>query len=101
MSEPDTISYSIRFYGISDPLLGLFNSFLFERLQRLVLNGQVSEWKKMLAGVPQGPILGPLLFHIYDIPANLECNVKFFADGTSIFSLYLTQIKIRRNLAET
>ena len=41
-------------YGISDSLLRLFNSFLSERLQRVVLNGQASEWWKVLADVPQG-----------------------------------------------
>ena len=43
----------------------------------------------MLAGVPQGTILGPLLFLIFinDIPANLEWHVKIFADDASLFSL--------------
>ena len=78
-----------RSYGISDSLLYLFNSFFSERLQRVVLNGQASEWQKVLAGVTQGSILGPLLFLIFsnDIPANLEYNLKIFADDTSLFSL--------------
>ena len=79
----------LRSYGISDSVLRLFNSFFCERLQRAVLNGQASEWRKVLAGVPPGSILGPLLFIIIinDIPANLECNLKIFANDTSLFSL--------------
>ena len=83
----EALIFKLSSYGISDSLLYLFNSFLSERLQRMVLNGRVSEWRKVLAGVPQGSILGPLLFLIFinDIPANLECNVKIFADDTSLF----------------
>ena len=85
----DGLIFKLRSYGIWDSLLRLFNSFLSERLQRVVLNGQASEWRKVLADLPQGSILGPLLFLIFinDIPANLECNVKIFADDTSLFSL--------------
>ena len=85
----DGLIFKLRSYGISDSLLRLFNSFLSERLQTVVLNGQASEWQKVLTGVPQGSILGTLLFliSINDIPANLECNVKIFADDTSLFSL--------------
>ena len=80
--------FKLRSYDISDSLLRLFNSFLSERFQRVALNGQASEWRKVLAGVPQCSILKPLLFLIFinDIPANLECNVKIFADDISLFS---------------
>ena len=55
----------------------------------MVLNDQASECRKVLAGIPQGSILGPLLFLIFikDIPENLECNVKIFTDHTSLFSV--------------
>ena len=99
----DAIISILRSYGISDSVLRLFNSFLCERLQRAVLNGQASEWWKVLAGVPQGSILGPVLFIIVinDIPANLECNLKIFANDTSFFSLVRDPNECSQNLAET
>ena len=51
--------------NLSDNLLNLIESFLSERYQRVLLNGQSSEWASIKAGVPQGSILGPLLFLIY------------------------------------
>ena len=52
------------------------------RKQRVLLNGQVSNWSDVNAGVPQGSILGPLLFLIYikDSSEGLSSNVKLFAD---------------------
>ena len=75
--------------GVKGDLLALIESFLFERQQRVVLNGQESEWLTIKAGVPQGSILGPLFFFIYinDLSDNLESNVKLFADDTSMFSV--------------
>ena len=74
--------------GISGNLLNLFCSFLNDRQQRVVLNGQLSNWTPILAVVLQGSILGPLLFLIYvnDLRDNLNSLIKLFADETSLFS---------------
>ena len=54
-----------------------------------MLNSQCSSWSLVLVGVPQGSLLGPLLFLIYinDLPENLQSTVKLFADDTSLFSI--------------
>ena len=80
--------FKLERIGISGNLLSLLKSFLSNRFQRVVLNGQCSSWSSVLAGVPQGSILGPLLFLIYinDLPENLQSTVKLFADDISLFS---------------
>ena len=81
--------YKMKCFGISGNLLNLLSSFLHNRKQRVILNGQISEWEYVKAGVPQGSILGPLLFLLYvnDLPNNLKSNVKLFADDVSLFSV--------------
>ena len=54
--------FKLKSYGINGSLLCLLEDFLSERFQKVVLNGQSSDWKKILAGVPQGSILGSLFF---------------------------------------
>ena len=75
--------------GISVKLVLLLKDFLKSRKQRVVLNGQHSSWKDVNAGVPQGSILGPLVFLVYinDLPNGLKSNPKLFADDTSLFSV--------------
>ena len=96
--------FKLKAYGINGPLLSLVKDFLSDRLQRVVLNGQTSSWKEILAGVPQGSILGPLLFLIFinDLPHGLESNVKIFAEDTSLFSTItnplLRTIKLNNDL---
>ena len=73
---------------IKDFFLSLSKHFLSDRCQRVVLNSQTFDWKSILAGVPQGSILGPLLFLIFvnDLPNGLKSIVKIFSDDTSLFS---------------
>ena len=75
--------------GTSGDLFNLLENYLSGRLQRVVLNGQTSSWRPVLAVVPQGSILGPLLFLVYidDLPNGLKSNGKLFADDTSLFTI--------------
>ena len=59
------------------------------RKQRVVLNGENSFWTNVHAGVPQGSILGPLMFfnYINDLTDGFSSNVKLFADDTSLISV--------------
>ena len=81
--------FKLKSVGVSDSLLNLTKSFLSNRFQRVLLNGQTSKWLPVKAGVPQGSILGPLFFLIYinDLSDELVSTVKLFADDTSLFSV--------------
>ena len=80
--------HKLKENGINGPLLNVLEDFLCSRKQRVVLNGQHSSWSDVVAGVPQGSILGQLLFLIYinDLSDGLQSNPKLFADDTSLFS---------------
>ena len=65
-----------------------------------MLNVQTSNWKNIIAGIPQGYILGPLFFLIFinDIPEGIHSNIKIFADDTSTFSLMKDRISAPKSL---
>ena len=74
---------------VSDNMLKLFQNYLSNRKQRVVLNGSCSDYSSIESGVPQGSVLGPLLFLVYinNLERNIKSNVKFFADDTMLFSI--------------
>ena len=75
-------------YGILGQILEWLSDFLLERYQRVVFEGESSNWTKVSSGVPQGSIVGPILFLLYvnDIPENLSCASEMFADDTLLFN---------------
>ena len=80
--------FKLKTYGIDGDLLKLLINCLEDHKQRVALNGQTSSRKNILAGVPQGSVLGPILFliYIYDLPDGIKSICKIFANDASLFS---------------
>ena len=85
----DGLIYKLEQNGVTGSLLKFLQHYLKNRKQRLVLNGSNSTYSTVESGVPQGSVLGPLLFLVYinDLERNIKSNIKFFADGTMLFSI--------------
>ena len=75
-------------------------NYLSGRFQRVILRGKPLSWRLVLADVPQGLMLGPLLFLVYinDLPNALKSSPKLFADDTSLFTLVKDKNEIANNL---
>ena len=81
--------FKLQQNGIEGKLLDLLHNYLNNRKQRVVINGFESNLGDIKAGVPQGSVLGPLLFLIYinDLEDGIKSSINFFADDTSLFSI--------------
>ena len=82
------IIFKLKCNGLSGNLLNFFENYLLNRHQRVVLNGKESSWMTLQAGVPQGSVLGPLLFLVYinDLTDNISSDMRLFADDSSLFT---------------
>ena len=83
----------LKGYGIRDNILMWIQDFLSNRKQRVSINGKNSDWRNVTSGIPQGSVLGPILFLIYinDLPSVVRCLIKLFADDAKLYQI------IRRN----
>jgi ribonucleases P/MRP protein subunit RPP40 len=81
------LAIKMRNYGITGPVNQWIVNFLAQRSQRVVCKGEHSDWAPVLSGVPQGSVIGPLLFLIYinDLPDKVRATVRLFADDTIMY----------------
>ena len=79
--------YKLGYYGIRGSTHKWISSWLSERSQKVVLDGQASDPVPVLSGVPQGLVLGPVLFLIFinDLPDNIRSSVRLFADDCVLY----------------
>ena len=90
--------YKLDYYGIRGSTHKWITSWLSGRFQKVVLDGQASDPVPVLSGVPQGSVLGPVLFLIFinDLPENIRSSVRLFADDYVLYIGTLNPPQIAR-----
>ena len=78
----------LKAHGVGDYVCNWIEDWLNNRKQRVLLGGMASDWSTVRSGVPQGSVLGPVLFTIFinDIDENICSNIIKFADDTKVFT---------------
>ena len=77
----------LKSHGMGNSILNCIEQWLTDRRKRVVVDGEVSSWKSVLRGVPQGSVLGPILLLVYidDLEEGVTGNILEFADDTKLF----------------
>ena len=77
----------LKSHGMGNSVIYWIEQWLTDMIQRVVVDGEVSSWKSVLSGVPQGSVLWPILFLIYinDLEEGVTCKILKFADDTKLF----------------
>ena len=85
-------------HGMGNSIINWIEQWLTDRRQRVVVDGEVSSWKSVLSGVPQGSVLGPILFLVYidDLEEGVTGNILKFAEKLNC-SEKLRKLEIKKN----
>ena len=79
--------HKLKAHGIGNDVINWIEKWRTHRRQRVIVDGEISNWKSVLSGVPQGSVLGPILFLIYtnDLEDDISSKLLKFADDTKLF----------------
>ena len=77
----------LKAHGIGNDVINWIEKWLTHRRQRVIVGGEISKWNSVLNGVPQGSVLGPILFLIYinDLEDDISSKILKSADDTKVF----------------
>ena len=98
----EALVFKLRQLSVGGPFLSILTEFLSNKLQRVVANGQFNEYRNVISGVPQGSVLGPLLFILYthDMWFGLKNMLVSYADDTTLLAR-IPSPNMRSDVAES
>ena len=78
---------NLKSHGMGNSIINWVEQWLTDRIQRVVVDGEVSSWKSVLSRVPQGSVQGPILFLVYinDLQEGVKGKLLKFGDDTKLF----------------